>query len=116
MARLPFIGQMDTPVRIYRMETVLGALNVRTEAPVLVCAVRAALTDNSGTEKVEESVEHVIRSKYTIWRRDGLMGNEKLLLYDGDVEYNVEHVRKLGRSHLEIHVRSTGVVKTPPGI
>lgn len=114
MEKTPYIGALNTKVQIYRMDTVRDAVGASKETPVLVCDTFASPDDNSGGEVVNEKILHVVRGVYTIRKRAGLMGDEKLVLYDGVAQFNVEHVRKLGRSHLQLVVQSTGVFGAAP--
>jgi hypothetical protein len=98
----PYIGALNTKVQIYRMDKVIGPGGARTETPVLVCDTYASVSDDSGTEIVNEKITHVARAVYTIRKRAGLLVNEKLQLQDGDTKYNVEHVRKINRTHLAL--------------
>ncbi len=113
MEKVPFIGQLSTRVQVYRMDVVPNSVNERIETPVIVCNTFAKRTDTSGTEVAGEAIVHVSRAVYTIRTRAGVTANEKLLLYDAGVEYNIEHVAPLGRRYLELKCVSTGKRQNP---
>lgn len=106
MTEKPFIGQMDRKVSIQKETFVQSSTGELKPTYVTIATPFAHMKENSGGEDVEGKVRHLISRTYTI-RFNQLIVDErtKLRLTDGNLVYNVYHLKEIGRrSHLQLLV------------
>ncbi len=99
---IPFTGKMDTKVQVYRMEMTVNELSEHIPAEVLVVDTWAMQDSEVGNLQVNEKVEHIVTSSFTIGKRNGLVGSKELKLVANGISYRVTHIRPIQRSHLKI--------------
>ena len=109
----PFVGQLTEKVQVYALTTVRNSLGEPEPAKTLLCDTRAAVNDTAGTRETDESMRLVMDRSYIIRKRAGVLGGKDLRLQDGDAVYLVNHVRKIGRTHLELVCVAFGDDKLP---
>lgn len=107
MADNPFIGQMDRVIQIIETVNSRTAAGGQTSTENVVANPFAYMREISGSEDVEGKVRHLINRSYTIRYNEVVkLKNSQLIVKDGDLVFNIIHVKDLGRKkHLEIMVK-----------
>ena len=109
MAReAPQISKLDTKVQVYGLTVTRNALLEAKTERVLLADTFAAMNDTAGNRATDKQTVLSMSRSYVIRRRDGIVGGKDLRLKDGDAVYLVDHVRKIGRTHLELICTSFG--------
>lgn len=107
MRTSPFIGQMDRKIKIVAKVIDRDSTGGEDFTENVICEPFACLNEQNGNESAEGKVIHLIDRSYTIrYRSDVKDVATQLIVIDGDQQYDVYHVRELGRKkHLELLVK-----------
>lgn len=100
----PYIGQMDRRISIYENIKTQNDIGEAKEERKLVTACWARVDTDTGSEKVEGNVRHLINKSFTIRFNKIIFdrGNEFVVEYNKQL-YSITHVTEIGRrSHLQL--------------
>jgi hypothetical protein len=105
MEKVPFAGQLDRVITIYRSETIVNAVSEHKVTLIQVAKPRAMLKDLTGSQVIEGAVLNEVNRSYTIRRYSDIAKNGRnMIVQDGDVKYNVYALKEIERTHLELFV------------
>lgn len=111
MEKTPYIGAMNRLVTLYTKETVVNEVSEHKEMLVEAVNPWAKMEDKSGAQVVDGEVYSTVNRTYTIRRIQTVVQNGlAMVLGDGALQFEVISMREIGRTHLELHVRSVGNV------
>lgn len=104
LTKKPFIGQLDRRISVYRRIEIQNEIGEQVSEEQLVFKAFAKLNDTSGGEELEGKILHRTERNYIVrFRQEILTENNELFVRDGIVNYEVLHVREIGRkSFLEL--------------
>lgn len=95
---LPFIGQLDRKIKIYKLKKTQNAVGEERVVRELLVSPFAFLAENSGSEVLDGKEVHLISSSYVIrYNSTVLKFGKDYQLEDAGLYYNIEHVSMLGR-------------------
>lgn len=102
----PFIGQLNRKIEIILISKVKTTAGGVVETETIISNPYAFMKEVSGKEDPEGKIRHIINRTYSIrYNSQVLEKSTELKIKDGDVMYNVFHVKEIGRKkHLEILV------------
>lgn len=100
----PFIGQMDRKIVVKSFTETQNSVGEQRTTETVVLQPFAYMKELSGGEDVEGKVRSLFSRSYTIrYNAQVLAERNKLIVEDGSVKLEVEHVKEIGRkSHLEL--------------
>lgn len=104
--KTPYVGQLDRKIKIFGTISTQNSIGEEESVKSLICEPWASMNEVSGGEEVEGKILHRTTRKFVVRYRKEIkqLSNKLILEYDG-VEYNVTHVKELGRkSFLELQV------------
>ncbi|MCO6149061.1 hypothetical protein [Flavobacterium sp. NRK1] len=107
MDKVPFAGELDQYISVYRTDYVVNELKERKEVDVLVANARAKMTDTGGSLEEEGKLISVVNRAYII-RRHVTIASEgrKMHLMHNGVKFFIDAVAAIGRTHLKLIVRA----------
>lgn len=106
MDRVPFAGELDKQIQVYKVEFVPDELSDHKPVDVLVCNARAKLQDLSSSQEVEGAVVSVMNRSYTIRRNPEIAtGGLKMHIVHNGVTYGIQSIKEIDRSHLQLIVK-----------
>lgn len=102
--RKPYIGQMDRKIVVYENIKTQNDIGEAKEEKKKIAECWARVDTDTGSEKVEGNVRHLLNKSFTI-RFNAVIferGNEFVVEYNKQF-YNITHVSEIGRrSHLQL--------------
>ena len=95
------IGQLNHPVILNKITTVVSATGQKTKTEVqFVNPLWALLDDVSGNESVDGKVIALNVRKYTIrYNEEIVKEGEKMVVVDMDGSYNIHSIEQIGRKN-----------------
>lgn len=107
MDKNPFIGQLNRKITV-KSEVFARDADTGEDKPTLqtIAELWSFMQEKGGDEDVEGKVRHLINRSYIIrWHNVIAETANKLKVVDGNVTYNIYHVKEIGRKrHLELLV------------
>lgn len=100
----PFIGQMDRRISIYENIKTQNDIGEAKEEKKKIAECWARVDADTGLEKVDGNVRHLINKSFTIRFNQTVLerGSEFVVEYNKQF-YNITHVAEIGRrSHLQL--------------
>lgn len=104
--KTPYVGQLNRKIKIIDTISTQNSIGEEELIKCVICQPWAYMGEVSGGEDVEGKILHRTTRKFVVRYRKEIkqLSNKLILEYDG-VEYNVTHVKELGRkSFLELQV------------
>lgn len=103
----PFIGQRDRKITISRTVAVVNEISEHVDTMVTVSEPWAYMKDTSGGQEIDGKVVTVVNRSYTVLRIPAIVNDAwKMRLTDGATEFEITHVKEIGRTHLELIVQA----------
>ncbi|WP_060872878.1 phage head completion protein [Myroides odoratus] len=102
--RKPYIGQMDRKIVVYESIKTQNDIGEAKKEKKKIAECWARVDTDTGSEKVEGNVRHLINKSFTIRFNQVIFerGNE-FVIEDNKQFYNITHVAEIGRrSHLQL--------------
>lgn len=104
--KMPYVGQLDRKIKLIKTNLTQNSIGEEVPEKCVICEPWAYMNEVSGGEDVEGKILHRTTRKFVVRFRKEIkqLSNKLILEYDG-VEYNVTHVKELGRRNfLELQV------------
>ncbi|MDM1408058.1 head-tail adaptor protein [Myroides sp. DF42-4-2] len=102
--RKPYIGQMDRKIVVYENIKTQNDIGEAKEEKKKIAECWARVDTDTGSEKVEGNVRHLLNKSFTIRFNRVIFerGNEFVVEYNKQL-YNITHVAEIGRrSNLQL--------------